>query len=322
MITSRTPYRVSFAGGGTDLPAWYNKEGGAVVSTTINQYVYCSVHPRFEDTTRVSYSQVEVANHYSDIKHDLVREALHVVGIDEPLDISTVGDVPGGTGLGSSSAMTVGLLEALYKYKGKFMPAYRLAEQACKIEIEILGQPIGKQDQYACAMGGLNYFRFNPGGEVDSESITLARGFGQELEQHSLMIYLGKTRSSATILQEQTKKIADNSGIFRGMRHLATEARDALYARDLIGFAKIINAGWSLKQSLGCGIGGQEIEAFRDAAKYSGAMGSKLLGAGGCGFLYVVAPPDRHSSILEHLEYFGSPKTIPFKMTDRGSEII
>src|SRR5262249_41336957 len=171
MIISQTPYRVSFAGGGTDLPAFYRCEEGAVLSTTIDQHMYVTIHRRFEPTIRVSYSRTETAGSLEDVQHELVREAMRQVEVDEPLEITTIGDVPGGTGMGSSSSLTVGLLNALYAYRHRIVSPQLLAEQACRIEIDVLKKPIGRQDQYAAAYGGINYIRFNGDETVDVEPV-------------------------------------------------------------------------------------------------------------------------------------------------------
>src|SRR6516165_1632818 len=192
MIISQTPYRVSFAGGGTDLPAYYRREFGAVLSATIDQHMYVTLHRRFEPTIRVSYSRTEIANTLDDVQHELVREAMRMVEIDEPLEITTIGDVPSGTGMGSSSSLTVGLLTALHGYRHRVVSPRLLAEQACQIEIDILGKPIGRQDQYAAAFGGVNYIRFNSDHTVDVEPVPCRAETLADLEQRSLLLYTGQ----------------------------------------------------------------------------------------------------------------------------------
>src|SRR6476661_1654718 len=189
MIISQTPYRVSFAGGGTDLPAYYRREFGAVLSVAIDQHIYVTIHRRFESTIRVSYSHTEVARTIDDVKHELVREAMRMVEIDEPLEITTIGDVPSGTGMGSSSSLTVGLLTALYGYQHCIVSPKLLAERACRVEIDILNKPIGRQDQYAAAFGGLNYFRFNPDDTVDAEPVPCRAETLDELDRRNLLLY-------------------------------------------------------------------------------------------------------------------------------------
>src|SRR6516164_567015 len=200
MIISQTPYRVSFAGGGTDLPAFYQNDYGAVLSTTIDQHMYVTIHRRFEPTIRVSYSRTEMAGTLDEVQHELVREAMRQVEIDEPLEITTIGDVPAGTGMGSSSSLTVGLLNALHAYRHQVVSPQLLAEQACQIEIDILNKPIGRQDQYAAAFGGVNYFRFNTDGTVDVEPVPCRSETLDELQQRTLLLYTGQPRDANVIL--------------------------------------------------------------------------------------------------------------------------
>ena len=228
MIISQTPYRVSFAGGGTDLPAYYRREFGAVLSVTIDQHIYVTLHRRFESTIRVSYSRTEVAHTIDEVQHELVREAMRMVEIDEPLEITTIGDVPSGTGMGSSSSLTVGLLAALYGYRHRVVSPKLLAEQACRIEIDILGKPIGRQDQYAAAFGGLNYFRFNSDDTVEVEPVPCRAETLAELEQRALLVYTGQTRDANPILEQQSNTTEDQLDVLRAMRDLADEMRHAL----------------------------------------------------------------------------------------------
>ena len=220
MIISQTPYRVSFAGGGTDLPAFYRQEYGAVLSTTIDQHMYVTIHRRFEPTIRVSYSRTEMASTLDEVQHELVREAMRQVEVDEPLEITTIGDVPAGTGMGSSSSLTVGLLNALYAYRHRVVSPGALAEQACRIEIDILNKPIGRQDQYAAAFGGINYIRFNPDDTVDVEPVPCRAETLAELEQRTLLLYTGQTRDANQILERQSERHRRSHG--RAPRRCAT----------------------------------------------------------------------------------------------------
>jgi len=320
VIISQTPYRVSFAGGGTDLPAFYRREYGAVLSTTIDQHIYVTIHRRFEQTIRVSYSRTEVASTLDEVQHELVREAMRCVEIDEPLEITTIGDVPSGTGMGSSSTLTVGLLNALHGYRNHVVSSKLLAEQACQIEIDVLGKPIGRQDQYAAAFGGLNYFRFNPDDTVDVEPIPCRKETMVELERQILLVYTGQTRDANPILERQSDKTGDSMSILRSMRDLAHEMRAALAGEgDLDQFAALLHEGWELKRSLGCGISNDQINEWYMAARRAGAIGGKLLGAGGGGFLLLVAPPWRHRAIREVL---GRPRELPFRIARHGSRLI
>jgi D-glycero-alpha-D-manno-heptose-7-phosphate kinase len=320
VIISQTPYRVSFAGGGTDLPAFYRHEYGAVLSTTIDQHIYVTIHRRFEQTIRVSYSRTEVASTLDEVQHELVREAMRRVQIDEPLEITTIGDVPSGTGMGSSSSLSVGLLAALYGYRNQVVSARKLAEQSCQIEIETLGKPIGRQDQYAAAFGGLNYIRFNPDNTVDVEPVPYRPETMVELERHILLVYTGQTRDANQILERQSEATVDRMDVLRSMRDLAQEMRNALLGPgDLDQFAALLHEGWELKRSLGCGISNDQVNQWYEAARKAGAVGGKLLGAGGGGFLLLVAPPWRHRAIREAL---GRPRELPFRIARHGSRLI
>jgi D-glycero-alpha-D-manno-heptose-7-phosphate kinase len=320
MIISQTPYRVSFAGGGTDLPAYYRREFGAVLSVTIDQHIYVTLHRRFESTIRVSYSHTEVARTIDDVKHELVREAMRMVEIDEPLEITTIGDVPSGTGMGSSSSLTVGLLTALYGYQHRIVSPKLLAERACRVEIDILNKPIGRQDQYAAAFGGLNYFRFNPDDTVDVEPVPCRAETLAELEQRALLLYTGQTRDANLILEQQSNIAEDRFEVFRAMRDLADEMRHALAGEgDLDRFASLLHEGWELKRSLGCGISNDQINEWYTVARRAGAVGGKLLGAGGGGFVLLIAPAWRHRAIREAL---GRPRELPFKISRCGSRNI
>lgn len=320
MIISQTPYRVSFAGGGTDLPAFYRNESGAVLSVTINQHMYVTIHDRFESTIRISYSKTESASSRDEVQHDLVRETMRLLEIDRPLEITTIGDVPAGTGMGSSSSLTVGLLNALHAYRNRVVSARTLAEQACRIEIDILNKPIGRQDQYAAAFGGINYIRFNPDDTVEVEPVPCQSSTLVELEKQTLLIYTGQTRDANEILDRQTKGTGDRMEVLRQMRGLADRMRLALTGDgDLDRFANLLDEGWQLKRSLGFGISNNRINELYETAKSAGAKGGKLLGAGGGGFVLLMAPPERHPAIREALN---SPRELPFQIVRHGSRTI
>jgi D-glycero-alpha-D-manno-heptose-7-phosphate kinase len=320
VIISQTPYRVSFAGGGTDLPAFYRQEFGAVLSTTIDQHIYVTIHRRFEPTIRVSYSRTELASSLEEVQHELVREAMRRVEIDEPLEITTIGDVPAGTGMGSSSSLTVGLLAALYGYRHRVVSPRLLAEQACRIEIDVLGKPIGRQDQYAAAFGGVNYIRFNPDDTVDVEPVPCRAETLAQLEQRILLVYTGQTRDANRILERQFQATATRIDVLCAMRDLTDQMRRALAGNgDLDRFEDLLHRGWELKRSLGCGISNEQVDEWYAAARRAGATGGKLLGAGGGGFLLLTAPPWRHRAIREAL---GRPRELPFRIARHGSRNI
>jgi D-glycero-alpha-D-manno-heptose-7-phosphate kinase len=320
LIITQTPYRVSFAGGGTDLPAFYEREAGAVLSVAVNHHMYVTVSPRFERTTRVAYTRVEISETIDQIEHTLAREALRMTGLGPHTEITTVGDVPAGTGMGSSSSLTVGLLNALYAFKGQVTSSRKLAEESCRIEIDILGKPIGRQDQYAAAFGGVNYMRFNPNHSVDVEPVPCRPLNLNALEERILLLYTGKRRDADTILKAQSEGTSKVFDTLCHMRDLAAAMRDSLTgAGDMDEFARLLHEGWELKRSLGFGISMNQVDEWYQAARKAGAQGGKLLGAGGGGFLLVMAPPDRHEAIREAL---GRPRELKFEIDKRGSRVI
>ena len=320
MIISQTPYRVSFAGGGTDLPAFYRQECGAVLSLAIQKHMYVTVTRRFEPTVRVSYTKTEIAESAEQVQHTIVREALKMTGLGPHMEIVTIGDVPAGTGMGSSSTLTVGLLNAMYALQGKVTSPRQLASQACQIEIEKLSSPIGKQDQYAAAFGGLNYIRFNPDESVDVQPVPCSADSLAELEQRAMLLYTNNKRDANTILQKQSAGTGSNMRVLREMRDLASEMRAVISGRGNIDeFARLLHCGWELKRSLGFGISDDFVDSWYDTARKAGAQGGKLLGAGGGGFVFLLAPPDRHAAIREAL---GHPRELDFKIDRLGSRII
>ncbi len=319
MIITQTPYRVSFAGGGTDLPAFYKHEYGAVLSVGLMRHMYVTVSPRFDKTTRVAYTRVEIADGIDKLEHTIVREALRMTDLGEHLEITTVGDVPSGTGLGSSSSLAVGVLNALYAYKGQVTSPGLLGEKSCEIEIDILGKPIGRQDQYAAAYGGVNYMRFNPDHTVDVEPVPVDAGFLHELERHILLLYTDQQRDADAILQKQSDGSADKMTVLRQMRDLAGEMRITMGKGDLYEFGALLHQGWELKRSLGFGISNAGVDDWYSKARANGALGGKLLGAGGGGFLLVMAPPHKHAAIRAAV---GHPRELEFRIDRRGSRVI
>ena len=319
MIITRTPFRVSFVGGGSDLKDFYSKNGyGAVVSTAINKYMYIVIHPYFHDKIRVKYSRTEDVEKVDEIRHPIVRECLRKVQIEKGIEIASFADVPAGTGLGSSSAFTVGLLNALYAYKGKVVSKERLAREACEIEIEKLGEPIGKQDQYASAYGNINYLRFNKDETVDVSPILLAESSRKELEQKLSLYYVGGERKASDILGEQKKNILMDDK-FRNLRRLvslAGELREILQAEDIDHVGSILDKGWQCKKELSNGISNEEIDHLYTQFLERGAVGGKLLGAGSGGFLLIFA--EDHGRLRE---YFGL-KALPFHTDREGTKII
>jgi D-glycero-alpha-D-manno-heptose-7-phosphate kinase len=323
MIISRTPLRISFAGGGSDLPPFYRHEPGAVVSTAIDKYIYITVNKKFDRRIRASYSVTEMVDSVDDLKHELIREALRMVGLDRGIEITSISDIPSrGTGLGSSSTYTVGLLKALYAYKGQHVGAKRLAQEACQIEIEMCGKPIGKQDQYIAAYGGLQYIQFHPDESVFADPLVCLPSTKTELQKRLLLLYTGLTRSADDILAEQTRNTrndGDKRQALRTMVKLANELRDALVCNDLGSFGEILHLGWLEKKKMASGISNPRIDAWYERARQHGAVGGKVTGAGGGGFLLLYAPAERHGEIVRYLPEL---QPVPFRFEPQGSKII
>ena len=323
MIISRTPLRVSFCGGGTDLPAFYKTQPGAVVSTAIDKYIYITVNKKFDNKIRASYSHTEIVEHAGELKHDLIRECLRKVGVSGGVEITSISDIPSsGTGLGSSSSYTVGLLNALYAYTGRSASAERLAREASQIEIEILGKPIGKQDQYAAAYGGLQYIQFNADETVFVDPVICDPDTKQKIESRLLMLYTGLTRSADGILAEQSQNTASEDQkrfVLSQMKSHADQLRDALGQNDLDSFGELLHRGWELKQTLAKGISNPQINEWYQTARKHGAIGGKLLGAGGGGFLLLYAYPEQHQLIFSALSEL---KPTRFGFEPQGSKIV
>jgi D-glycero-alpha-D-manno-heptose-7-phosphate kinase len=323
MIISRTPLRMSFAGGGSDLPSFYRHFGGAVVSTAINQFVYVTVNQKFDDHIRVSYSRTENARSVPRIRHPLVREAMRLLGIKGGVEITSVADIPAkGTGLGSSSTFTVGLLHALHAFAERHASADQLAREACEIEIERCGEPIGKQDQYAAAFGGLNFIQFQPDDSVTVEPIICRRQTIERLQSHLVIFYTGITRSASGILAHQQKAMASEKKKQSVMQRMVKQAhalRQQLQQNDLSGFGELLHEGWELKKTLAAGISSGVIDGWYAQARKAGASGGKLLGAGAGGFLVFYAPPERHEAIARVLPKL---RRMDFRFEPQGSRII
>jgi D-glycero-alpha-D-manno-heptose-7-phosphate kinase len=303
MIISRTPLRVSFAGGGSDLPSFYEAHGGAVLSIAIKKYVYLSMHEYFVKRGFIlKYSQIEHPVSCDDIQHRIIRQVFGDCAIDS-VDFNSSADVPAGTGMGSSSAFTVGLLNLCYAYKGSYVPRWRLAEMACEIEIDKLGEPIGKQDQYGCALGGMNLIEFLPDGSVQHETVPVRADQRRRMEDGLVMFYLGGTRSASALLRTQSQNSASNPQVIENLKAMAAMARslrqDICENVDVLG--AYLHEGWERKRQLASGISSGEIDALYSRARAAGAIGGKLLGAGGSGFLMFYAPGDAREEVMAAL---------------------
>ena len=320
MIISRTPFRVSFAGGGTDLAAFYRAEAGAVTSCTIDKYMFITVNKRFDATIRVSYSRTEIVDRVEDLAHPIVREAMQLTGLTRGLEITSIADLPAGTGMGSSSAFTVGLLNALHAYAGRHTSAEQLAEEACHIEIDLLGEPIGKQDQYAAAYGGLNHIRFNPDETVFVDPVISSPGTRDELDANLLLFYTGMTRPAAQVLAKQEEDTAAKRDVLARMRDIAEAMAKALQAgRRLNRFGELLHEAWLLKRSVADGITNPEIDRWYQAARDAGALGGKVLGAGGGGFLLFFVERQNQDAVRGAL---ADLRELPFHLEPQGSKII
>ena len=321
MIISRTPLRISFAGGGSDLPSYYMQHGGAVLSTTIDKYIYIAVHRYFSSNqSLLKYSKTELVNNNDEIQHPLFRECMKQVNVFG-LDISSMADVPAGTGLGSSSAFAVSLLNVLHAYKHEAVSAEYLASTACDIEINRLGDPIGKQDQYAAAYGGLNFIRFNYDGSVDVQKIVMDPLVKAQLERNLILLYTGTKHSASAILKEQGKEMQrlDKQQVMHKMVEMAYELKDVLEHNQIDDLGRILNEGWLLKRSIANSISNPLVDNLYDQGMAAGALGGKLLGAGGAGFVLFYCPEDKQASFRAQMSAYTE---MPFRFENYGSKII
>ena len=319
MIISKTPFRISFVGGGTDIQDYYKLDYGAVVSSTINKYLYITVNKRFDDDIRISYSKTEIVKSVDEIQHDLCRECLKTVGIYQGIEITSISDIPSGTGLASSSVYTVGLLNALYSYVGQQKSAKELADIACDIEINKLGHPIGKQDQYAVSFGGLNYFRFNKDESVDIENIRLSVRDLNIMKNKLMLFYTGINRSANDILVDQKCNISNRINALNNIKCLADSLKYELQHNGFnVKFGKSIREGWKYKRELSNKISNDSLESLCSTILDSGAVGCKILGAGCGGFILVYSDEEFQDNIRQKTNL----KEIDFRFTDIGSRIV
>ena len=323
MIISKTPLRLSFVGGGSDLPAFYRDGVGAVLSTSINKFVYVTINKRFEPGIRLSYSKTEEVLSVAEIEHRIVKATLGKLGVDGGVEITSVADIPSrGSGLGSSSSFTVGLLHALYAYLGQYRPKLDLGREACEVEIDLCGEPIGKQDQYAAAAGGLNIIKFYPDETVTVEPVIAPAGVTDTIESEMLMFYTGIVRSASNVLQQQSDAVAADKAKKQAlvrMTELVDVLRDEISSGNTDALGEILHENWMLKKGLTAAISSGDIDDYYDAARKAGARGGKLLGAGGGGFMVFSAPKERHADIkaaLSHLRH------VDFGFENMGTSIV
>lgn len=324
MIISQTPFRISFAGGGTDLPGFVEREGyGAVVSVTIDKYIYIALHRSFDPRYQLKYSRTESCEKIDDIRHPLIRECLRTAGTTDYLEITSFADIPSeGSGLGSSSAFTVGLLHALHAQRGRVPSREICAAEACAIEIDRLGEPIGRQDQYAAAYGGMNFLRFLPDGAVEVEPIITSREAREGLESRLLLFYTGVTRRASDILSQQGKNFSSDATLraeARAMRDQAENLRHELASGNFSAVGACLDEGWRRKKRLAAGISDARFDALYEKAMAAGATGGKILGAGGGGFFLFYAEPDKHASLRAAL---ADLREVPIRFERQGTRLI
>jgi D-glycero-alpha-D-manno-heptose-7-phosphate kinase len=323
MIISKSPFRISFAGGGSDLASFYQQDYGAVLSSSIDKYVFIAVHRFFEKGFLLKYSQSERAEYINDIKHPLIRECLHACACQDDLEITSFADIPStGSGLGSSSAFCVGLINNLMAHQGKLLGKEALAATACEVEIGRLGEPIGKQDQYASAYGGLNHIRFNPDESVHVTPVILSKNDRAHINDSLLLFYTGVTRKASSVLTEQNANMKSSTEKLDAMKRIRDGA-DRLFhdlmAGDLDAIGREMHAGWLLKRTMATGVSNPDLDEIYQQATSAGALGGKLLGAGGGGFFLFHCPPERQHDLRHALSRL---REVPIELEQQGSRII
>jgi D-glycero-alpha-D-manno-heptose-7-phosphate kinase len=320
MLITRTPLRISFAGGGSDFRGYYAQHGGAVLSSAIDKYIHVILQSRFDEKIRVGYSRTELVDSIDALQHELVREALRITGITRGVEVSTMADVPStGTGLGSSSSVTVGLLHAMHVYRGALQTRETLARQAADIEVGVLGKPIGKQDQYIAAYGGLRRITFNEDDSVDVVSVEIAPDTLQTLNDSLLLYYTGQGREASAVLEEQKDRIGANSTALSEMVALVGVMQECLERGTLDAFGRALDTCWTLKRGLASRISNPSIDAMYASARRAGALGGKITGAGGGGFLLLYCERGSQQAVREALNGL---RQVPFRLEPEGSKVV
>lgn len=325
MIISKTPLRMSFFGGGTDFKTYYENSRfgyGSVISTALDMYVYITVNKRFDDKIRVIYYGNELVDHVSDIKHDIIRNALQMMGIEKGIEIIYSADIPissAGIGLSSSSALAVGVMNALHAYKGENVTAEQLAREACEIEINRIGQKIGIQDQYAVAYGGLRVYRFAADGNVCAEPVICKREYLHKLKENLMLFYTGKGRDSRKIMSEQSETIEEKMARLDQLVEAVERNYKNLCAGDIDQWGYELDQAWEIKKTFAVGVSNPEIDNMYASAKVAGALGGKILGAGGGGFMLLYVPKNKQNAVVEKLKYY---RKVDFSFEPFGSHII
>jgi len=323
MIISRTPFRISFFGGGTDYPAWYRKHGGSVLATTIDKYCYITCRylpPFFEHKYCVIYSKMEYCQTIDEIAHPAVREVLRYLRMDRGVEIHHDGDLPARSGLGSSSAFTVGLLHALYALKGRMVGKHQLAMESIHLEQDVLKETVGSQDQVLAAYGGFNHISFLPNGEVSVRPVTVTPDRIRELNSHLMLFYTGIKRTASNVAATYANDIEERRRQLRLMKDLVEESISIVNnGQDLTPFGELLHEAWQAKRSLSATVSNSHVDEIYDSAISAGAIGGKLIGAGGGGFILLFVPPHRQKAVREKLN---SLIHVPFKFEFSGSQII
>lgn len=320
MIIVQTPLRISFFGGGTDFRDYFREEGGCVLASAIDKYIFVAIKKRFDQLLRVGYTSTEMVERVEELQHDLIREALRKTGIHQGVEITTMGDIPSaGSGLGSSSTVAVGGLHAMHTYLGRIVPAEQLAREACEVEIDILHRPIGIQDQYIAAYGGLRFMQFSPDGTVDCEEIRLSPATDRRLNESLLLFYTGIARQSESILGEQQRNIKTHRAILRELKAMAYAARHDLEAGNLDALGCLLHESWLLKKQLAGSISNSRIDDMYEAARRAGATGGKITGAGGGGFLLLYCPWAQQECVRAALSRL---QELPFRLEPDGTKVI
>ncbi len=320
MIITQTPLRISLAGGGTDFPGFFEKHGGAVVSSAIDKYVHCIIKERFDDKIYVNWTKKEIVDSVDQIEHGLVREAMRKVGVTKAVEISFLSDIPAeGSGLGSSSSVTVGVLNALYHFVDATPTTEQLAREACEIEIEILGKPIGVQDQYIAAYGGLRCFEFGPGREIKKSSVKTSRATLDDLDNMLMLFFTGKTRPSSDILSQQKSNIGRRVEVLQQMTQQAYQVRQLIEAGNIDSLGALLHEGWEAKRQLAEGVSNSDLDKIYERAVKAGALGGKISGAGGGGFFLLCVPSDRRQAVRQALREL---REMPFRLERGGSRVI
>lgn len=320
MIIAQTPLRLSFLGGGTDFEDFYSVNGGgAVLSSAIDKFTFVIVKERFDDDIYLNYSKKEIVSRVDDIEHELIREAMRMTGVEKGVEITTMADVPSeGTGLGSSSSITVGLLQALHTYRGTSVTAEDLARQACQIEIDILGKPIGKQDQYISAYGNMRLITFRKE-QITMDRVGMREECKRKLNENLLLFYTGRTRQASGILAEQKASINQRLGPLKELSRLALQAKSALLDGAFDDFGRLLHDGWSVKKQLSSRVTSSEIDDIYRTARKAGAIGGKIAGAGGGGFLLLYCPAAKRDDVRASLEPL---RELPFRFHSDGCKVI